>query len=594
MAKANAIRAGRAFVEIFADSKPLMRGLKAASAKLKAFGAQVAAIGRRMMMLGALIAAPLILAVRYFTKVGDALDKMSKRTGFSVKALSGLTFAARRSGTSLEAVEKAIKRMQRAIYDASRELAETVDAFGKLGITFADLEGKSPEEQFALIAKRLGAVEDATMRAALAQVIFGRAGTQILPMLKGYDALVKKARQLGLILTAKDIAAAHAFADAWGDLMDVLKINVLLVGSGLAPALVKMSKALVDGLKSLRGWVKANAGLIILVAKLAAYTIAAGAAIWLLGKAFVVLAGAIWIVSAALAVLNVLLHAAISPIWLIVAAIGGLIAITLKVSGIWDHFAKGMGAIFSEAWGAIMNALGAGDMEAAFAVITATASLLWTKFTTSLRIGWIEAMAGVKMIWEEILFFIRQGIAGLTQWWAEMWAKVGGIASDMLIDAKEAVGVLSQAQADEQRWESGKRTAGKLRAAGGIGRDIEAAHEERLRQINKESSKAIGAVQAELREKRKVLRAAIDAAKAAKLAGLPGTGGGGGGNIPDVGGELRRASTVGTFNPYAVRSLDPQGRIQQKILDAMLKSLDEEKKMNRLLAKKFLLGAVQG
>ena len=60
MALARAIRAGRAFVELFAlrqaqdqaDDSKLVRGLKAARAKLHAFGAAVSGIGLKVMAAG--------------------------------------------------------------------------------------------------------------------------------------------------------------------------------------------------------------------------------------------------------------------------------------------------------------------------------------------------------------------------------------------------------------------------------------------------------------------------------------------------------------------------------------------------------------
>ena len=42
--RAGAIRAGRAFVELFADSSKLVKGLRVASAKLKGFGNDVRAL----------------------------------------------------------------------------------------------------------------------------------------------------------------------------------------------------------------------------------------------------------------------------------------------------------------------------------------------------------------------------------------------------------------------------------------------------------------------------------------------------------------------------------------------------------------------
>ena len=51
-----------------------------------------------------------------------------------------------------------------------------------LGISVSDLQGISPEQQFQLFANALADVDDASTRAALAQDVFGRAGTELLPL----------------------------------------------------------------------------------------------------------------------------------------------------------------------------------------------------------------------------------------------------------------------------------------------------------------------------------------------------------------------------------------------------------------------------
>jgi len=572
MATANAIRAGRAFVEIFADSRPLMRGLRAVSARLKAFGVQIAAIGRRMMMMGAMIAAPFVLAVRHFTKVGDALDKMSKRTGFSVKALSGLIFAARRSGTSIEAVEKAVKRMQRTIYDAGRGLAETTDALGELGLTFADLEGKSPEEQFRLIARRLATVADASKKAALAQILFGRAGTMILPMLKGYDALIAKAKELGLVLTAKDIASAHAFADAWGDLMDVLKINVFMVGSALAPALVDWSKAIVDSLKNLKEWGKANRGLSVLLAKLTAGYIALGAAIWLLGTAFKALAIAIAIATFALKAFGIMLAIVTSPITLIIALAVGLTYAILKLSGVWDRAFEGMGKIFSETWGAITNALAAGDLEAAFKALTTAISYAWYKMTWDFRAGWIEAVAIIKRVWEKLTFAIKDAIALIVWSMRAMWANVKRDAIGAWTDIQELLGIISAREA-AKRQAAAAREAGRARKPGA---DNRRAHEERLRQIAKEKHESLRGMYRELAERKRAWDEALAAARAAKAEGLGIPGAGGGPDLDAGKAAVQRVRQQVTYNPFQVGGYDPAGKRLDAIKALLQKQLEKQ------------------
>ena len=51
MPQPGAIRAGRAFVELFADDSKLVRGLRRAEKRLRAFGAQIRDLGLRMARL---------------------------------------------------------------------------------------------------------------------------------------------------------------------------------------------------------------------------------------------------------------------------------------------------------------------------------------------------------------------------------------------------------------------------------------------------------------------------------------------------------------------------------------------------------------
>ena len=59
----NAIRAGRAFIELFADDRKLVRGLRKAQARLKAVAAGVRSMGTKLLTAASAIPAPLPLLV---------------------------------------------------------------------------------------------------------------------------------------------------------------------------------------------------------------------------------------------------------------------------------------------------------------------------------------------------------------------------------------------------------------------------------------------------------------------------------------------------------------------------------------------------
>lgn len=150
-------------------------------------------------------------------EAGDQIQKMALRTGFSTEALSELKHAAELSGTSLEGLENGVRRMQRSILDLERGLATQTEAFAKLGLEIEDLQGLSPEQQFNKITMALADVEDATTKAALAQQIFGRQGTQLLPMLdagsEGIAEMRAEAHELGIVFDQEAADAAAQFND---------------------------------------------------------------------------------------------------------------------------------------------------------------------------------------------------------------------------------------------------------------------------------------------------------------------------------------------------------------------------------------------
>ena len=78
-------------------------------------------------------------------------------------------------------------------------LDKTAEKFAAIGVSMDQLQGKKPEEQFRAIAKAIGAIQDPTQRAAAAVSIFGKSGTELLPLFaEDIDALMAKAKELGV------------------------------------------------------------------------------------------------------------------------------------------------------------------------------------------------------------------------------------------------------------------------------------------------------------------------------------------------------------------------------------------------------------
>ena len=82
MVSSRGIRAGAAYVELYAHDSKLVRGLKRASRRLKAFGANVRDIGARLVKASAVMATPLVAGAKVYAdfeqqmaNVATMLDK---------------------------------------------------------------------------------------------------------------------------------------------------------------------------------------------------------------------------------------------------------------------------------------------------------------------------------------------------------------------------------------------------------------------------------------------------------------------------------------------------------------------------------------
>lgn len=263
----NGIEAGKAFVKFLLDDKGLRKGLAQVGAKLQSIG-----------KIGTAATAPLVAgfgaATAAFVAAGDELDKMSQRVGFSVEALSELKYAAGQSGTSIDAIEKAAKRMAVGILDATRGTGELKDSLVDLGVNLDALEQMSPEQQFLTLSRAIANVEDPTRRAALAQKVFGRAGTELLPLLAagadGLDQLRQRAHELGVTLTEEDATAAAIL----GDNIDDLKLQVyamgVQIGAAIAGPLTEFLQTIQPIVATIIDWIKNNPDLVKTIAGVSA------------------------------------------------------------------------------------------------------------------------------------------------------------------------------------------------------------------------------------------------------------------------------------------------------------------------------------
>lgn len=487
MAESGAIRAGRAFVELFADSTKLEQALGKAKARLRGFAESVKAVGtsvrdagKAFALLGTAALTPLLGAAKLFGHAGDELAKMSDRTGISVEALSELRYAAAMADVEMEALETGVRRMQRTLGAATEGSSEAIDAFRGLGMSVEELINLTPDQQLAALADAIAGVDDPAQRAAAAMNVFGRAGTGLLPFFKdgaaGIERLRGRARELGLTMGTKAAREAEAFNDAMTELWLVLRNVAVTVGADLVPLLNTMIDTVRPIAVATAAWVKANRGLFASVALAASGIVLLGSGLVALGFTLEKIGSVIGalgtgfgvmksVVTAAVSVFKVIGPAIASPIGVaVLAAVASLAALGVALyqlnttfRGFVDSMASnffgalrgGFAALLGDArttFRGVADALAAGDIQLAARVLWAFLKLEWTRGVTALQITWanfrgyvlenaVKAFYGVREVWEIVGRFLVDSWTRLSALSGVLWANSAALFTTAWVTA---------------------------------------------------------------------------------------------------------------------------------------------------------------
>lgn len=224
-----------------AETKAKAAAERSAAAWQK-FGGVLSSVGKTA--LGA--AGGLLALVERSAASAASIDDMSRRLGVGTTELQRLSFAATQAGSGPEALGAAIKVLNKQIDDARKGTGPAAEAFAKLGIGLASLEGKNAEQQLGVIADKIRAVEDPATRTAIALDLLGRGGLELLPALAdgavGLKAMGDEAERSGLVLREDAIAAAAEFDDQVGKLKMQVVAFARDIGLELIPVVQKLAE----------------------------------------------------------------------------------------------------------------------------------------------------------------------------------------------------------------------------------------------------------------------------------------------------------------------------------------------------------------
>ena len=251
--------ATEANIKVKTDSTQAQKGLGGVVDKLKGMNTAALAAGAAFAAVGTVAFKFAATVTQEFADAGDAIHKMSGRTGVGAENLQRLSHAFELNGANIKMAETGFKTLNKALFNANDGAAKSIEIFEQLGLSWREVAAASPFEQFKMVMEALAGVEDHTTRATLAQLALGKAGVMMLPsVVDGYESLAKaleRADELSIVLTESQINAAAALTDAKFEMSEVWANFREEIGSRLAPMFQKSFEGMTEKIRMFRDWV---------------------------------------------------------------------------------------------------------------------------------------------------------------------------------------------------------------------------------------------------------------------------------------------------------------------------------------------------
>jgi len=482
-ATVSAIRAGRAAVEIFAEDAKLARGLRGAIRRLRGFASGMAALGGRMVGVSAAMLAPLAVPVKTASRLEEVMNKFNVVFG-------------KQAATMKAWADDTGAQLGRSNRQMAEFVANTQDLLVPMG--FAADEAGGLSKQISTLAIDLASFNNLADADVLRDLHAALTGSG--EVMKKYGVIVSAAAvkqellntaidpktateaqkaqaRLAIIMRGTTAAQGDALrsAGSFANQMKALQATVENVSGAIGDALLPYVTAIVTKAREVVAhvydWAKANRGLIVGFAAVAAGIGAAGAA--LLGVSVAIKAvsfamSGVFAIGKGLAVAFSMLT---SPIGLVVVALAaaGVAFFRFTETGrqaaafLSDALA-GLVERTRETMGAIGDAMAAGDMQLAAKILWLAIKAEWVRGTNWLKEKWAywkdgflalgteavyglaaiftKAWAGLQSTWVKFTSFLQSTWAKFTTSMADAWEGAEGtVASGIAYIIAKAEGL---------------------------------------------------------------------------------------------------------------------------------------------------------
>jgi hypothetical protein len=157
----------------------------------------------------------------------------------------------------MDVIGKAATKADVAFVKAAQGSATAQAGFSAIGLSLADLQGKSSAERFSAITDAIAGLPTEAERAAAAVRLFGRAGAEMLPLFAGGAGSIREAteeaQRFGMALTGAQGRDVEAMNDSFSKVHAAIGGIVKQITAYLAPSITSIATTFTDFVGSMGG-----------------------------------------------------------------------------------------------------------------------------------------------------------------------------------------------------------------------------------------------------------------------------------------------------------------------------------------------------
>ncbi|TWU39318.1 phage tail tape measure protein [Novipirellula artificiosorum] len=409
------------------------------------------------------------------------IRQFGMEAGEATRVADGLTAAANKSFNTVESLGEALSYAGPVAANANMSLEETLAILGTLGnmgiqgssagsamrrlLTISAAESEKFHKVFGVTTKDaegnarslvdvLGEVAAATENMGTAEKaeklneVFGLLGitaaSSIGKSVADTRELYKELQKAGGIAEKTAEEMEGGLGGAFRILKSSIEAVAIAIGESLEGSVTTMIQAFSRAASGLVEWIGKNQRVVKIAAASVVAIIGIGAALFTLGSfaaaaAFAVggLASIFSFIGASIGVIVTMVGALFTPLGAVVAAVAALGAYFLYSTGIAGKAIEYLKGVFETlkadtlaAFGAIANALKAGDITAATDVMWSYLKLQWVKGTTYIKNLWTDFTQYIAEAWSDSAFALGDVMIAALSGLVSVWNSTLGFMAD--------------------------------------------------------------------------------------------------------------------------------------------------------------------